>query len=135
MPHHDSFQNLWKTKWKDPVRHPTSVPFTVWQILTDKKCSKGIYPFMFGSIEDFQPIAEHIIAKGLKEPYDWDEYASCFFGTAEQLGQTAAVAQQEGDTDKARDYYLLVPLPYLPYLIIPETRPDQTRPQTLSSSH
>ncbi|KAJ4412920.1 hypothetical protein N0V85_003635 [Neurospora sp. IMI 360204] len=61
---------------------------------------------MFGSIEDFQPIAEHIIARGLKEPYDWDEYASCFFGTAEQLGQTAAVAQQEGDTDKARDCYL-----------------------------
>ncbi|KAK3954414.1 Alpha/Beta hydrolase protein [Pseudoneurospora amorphoporcata] len=87
MPHHDSFQQLWETKWKDP-------------------CSKGIYPFMFGSIEDFQPIAEHIIAKGLKEPYDWDEYASCFFGTAEQLGQKAAIAQQEGDTDKARDYYL-----------------------------
>lgn len=64
---------------------------------------------MFGSIQDFQPIAEHIIAKGLKEPYNWDEYASCFFGTAEKLGQTAAVAQQEGDTDKAREYYLSVP--------------------------
>ncbi|EAA30845.1 conidial pigment biosynthesis protein Ayg1 [Neurospora crassa OR74A] len=87
MPHHDSFEQLWETKWKDP-------------------CSKGIYPFMFGSIDDFQPTAEHIIAKGLKEPYNWDEYASCFFGTAEKLGQTAAVAQQEGDTDKARDFYL-----------------------------
>lgn len=64
---------------------------------------------MFGSIEDFQPIAEHIIAKDLKEPYNWDEYASCFFGTAEKLGQTAAVARQEGDTDKAREYYLSVP--------------------------
>ncbi|KAA8633966.1 hypothetical protein SMACR_07629 [Sordaria macrospora] len=87
MPHHDSFQQLWETKWKDP-------------------CSKGIYPFMFGFIQDFQPIVEDIIAKGLKEPYNWDEYASCFFGTAEQLGQMAAVAQQEGDTDKARDCYL-----------------------------
>lgn len=66
---------------------------------------------MFGFIQDFQPIVEDIIAKGLKEPYNWDEYASCFFGTAEQLGQMAAVAQQEGDTDKARDCYLLVALP------------------------
>ena len=66
---------------------------------------------MFGNIQDFQPIADNIIAKGLKEPYDWDEYARCFFETAEKLGQTAEVAHGEGDTDKARDYYLLVSPP------------------------
>lgn len=61
---------------------------------------------MFGSIEDFQPIADDIIAKGLKEPYDWDEYAGCFFGKAEELSLKAEDAKQDGDTDKARDYYL-----------------------------
>ena len=33
--HHDSFAALWDTKWKTP-------------------CQMGVYPFMFGCVQDFQ---------------------------------------------------------------------------------
>ncbi|KAM7188776.1 Alpha/Beta hydrolase fold [Rhypophila sp. PSN 637] len=86
-PHHESFEKLWETKWKEP-------------------CSQGIYPFMFGDIADFKPVVERIIKKGLKEPYNWDEYAECFFSQAELLSQAAQRAEAAGHTEDACRLYL-----------------------------
>ncbi|KAK3939640.1 Alpha/Beta hydrolase protein [Diplogelasinospora grovesii] len=85
--HHDSFQKLWETKWKAP-------------------CAMGIYPFMFGSIKDFQPIVDAIIEKGLKEPYDWDEYAEMFFEPADDLMLMGINAEQAGRLEEACEYLL-----------------------------
>ncbi|KAK3985344.1 Alpha/Beta hydrolase protein [Cladorrhinum sp. PSN332] len=85
--HHESFEKLWETKWKAP-------------------CSMGIYPFMFGCIQDFEPIAQAIIEKGLKEPYNWDEYAQMFFPKAQELARIAEEAEKSGQKEKASEYYL-----------------------------
>ncbi|KAK0713520.1 yellowish-green 1-like protein [Lasiosphaeria miniovina] len=85
--HHQSFEKLWETKWKTP-------------------CQMGIYPFMFGSIVDFEPVARAIIDKGLKEPYDWDEYAQMFSPKAQELARIAEEAERLGQKDKACEYYL-----------------------------
>ena len=44
----------------------------------------------------------------MKEPYDWDEYASNFFPKAEELAQKAAEAEKAGEKDKASELYLYV---------------------------
>lgn len=49
-----------------------------------------------------------ISQKGLKEPYDWDEYAEMFFPKAQELEKTAAEAESAGEKDKASEYYLYV---------------------------
>ncbi|KAI2616548.1 yellowish-green 1-like protein [Hypoxylon sp. NC1633] len=85
--HHESFKALWETKWKRP-------------------CEMGIYPFMFGAAVDFQPVVDTIIAKGLKRPYNWDEYAQCFFPKAEELVARAKTAEDEGHREKASELYL-----------------------------
>ncbi|KAK6075442.1 pigment biosynthesis protein ayg1 [Seiridium cupressi] len=92
--HHVSFQVLWETKWK-------------------QLCALGVYPFMFGAIQDFEPVVEeiikvrsHTLQKGLKEPYDWDEYAECFFPKAEDLIERAMVAEQHGNREEASELYL-----------------------------
>lgn len=79
---------------------------------------------MFGSVKDFEPVAEDIIKvrllwspicdlvfiiikqKGLKEPYDWDEYAEMFFPKAQELSEIAARAEEAGEMEKASEYYL-----------------------------
>lgn len=66
----------------------------------------GVYPFMFGSIADFEPVAEQIIAAGLKEPYDWDEYASFFFPKAYALAARAEKAERAGNKEEASELYL-----------------------------
>ncbi|KAI8633476.1 alpha/beta-hydrolase [Xylariaceae sp. FL1651] len=85
--HHESFQALWETKWK-PL------------------CHMGVYPFMFGATQDFQPVVEDIVARGLKPPYDWDEYAACFFPQAESLVRRAQNAEREGNEEEASELYL-----------------------------
>ncbi|KAI1288910.1 Alpha/Beta hydrolase protein [Xylaria venustula] len=82
--HHSSFKALWETKWK-PL------------------CDRGIYPFMYGTTEDFQPVVDAIIAAGLKPPYNWDEYASFFFPQARSLIDRARNAQ---DKDEASELYM-----------------------------
>lgn len=47
--------------------------------------------------------------KGLKEPYDWDEYARMFFPKAEELAKIAVEAEKAGEKEKASEYYLSVP--------------------------
>ncbi|KAI3328204.1 Alpha/Beta hydrolase protein [Ustulina deusta] len=82
--HHASFEALWETKWK-PL------------------CDKGIYPFMYGTTQDFEPVAREIIAAGLKPPYNWDEYASYFFVQAHDLVTEAMNSQDE---NKASELYM-----------------------------
>lgn len=56
-PHHESFEQLWATKWKAPVciqSSPCASSINTWQ------CSKGVYPFMFGAIQDFEPIVKKL---------------------------------------------------------------------------
>ncbi|KAI1467467.1 yellowish-green 1-like protein [Daldinia caldariorum] len=86
-PHHESFKALWETKWKQP-------------------CEMGVYPFMFGAIQDFQPVVDDIVAKGLQRPYDWDAYAQCFFPKARELVARAEEAERDGEVEKASELYL-----------------------------
>ncbi|KAK4447315.1 Alpha/Beta hydrolase protein [Podospora aff. communis PSN243] len=85
--HHESFEKLWETKWKAP-------------------CAMGVYPFMFGCLADFEPVAQSIIAAGLKPPYDWDVYASHFIPQAHKLLAVADEALSNGEKEKASEYYL-----------------------------
>lgn len=85
--HHESFEQLWKTKWQQPSK-------------------LGIYPFMFNAHEDFEPIAERLIAEGQKEPYDWDKYAEAFFPKAEELLAVAEQAEKDDDQARASEYYM-----------------------------
>jgi dienelactone hydrolase len=86
-PHHESFEQLWKTKWAEPA-------------------TRGLYPFMFGSVKDFEPIVEKLVKDGRKEPYDWDSYAQEYFPKAEELVAAAEKAEQEGNQEKASELYL-----------------------------
>lgn len=43
---------------------------------------------------------------GLKEPYDWDEYAPFYFPKAEELSKIAEEAEKAGEKEKASEYYL-----------------------------
>ncbi|RMD40729.1 hypothetical protein DV735_g4407, partial [Chaetothyriales sp. CBS 134920] len=85
--HHQSYQALWETKWQ-PL------------------AALGIYPFMFSSLNDFEPVVQEIVTAGLKEPYNWDELAQKFFPKAEELAQIATEAEKAGEKDKASQYYL-----------------------------
>ena len=61
----------------------------------------GVYPFMFGTATDFQPIVDALVAQDFKEPYDWDAYARMFFPQAEALKKTAQDAETAGEREKA----------------------------------
>jgi hypothetical protein len=47
-----------------------------------------------------------LLQKGLKEPYDWDEYAPMYFPKAEELAKIAEEAEKAGEKEKASEYYL-----------------------------
>lgn len=86
----------------------------------------GVYPFMFGTMKDFEGIVEagtkvdmlntlllccftaHTIVSqaGLKEPYDWDKYADIFLPKGRELQEKAELAEIEGNKDKAYEYYM-----------------------------
>lgn len=57
-------------------------------------------------------MVEDIVSKGLKPPYDWDEYAACFFPQAENLISRAQDAAREGNEEKASELYLCVAFPF-----------------------
>jgi hypothetical protein len=86
-PHHESYAQLWATKWQKPAE-------------------MGVYPFMFSSAKDFEPIISDLVARDFKEPYNWDEYASAHFPQAESLKAIAEAAESKGETEKASEYYL-----------------------------
>ncbi|KAI0521374.1 Alpha/Beta hydrolase protein [Xylaria bambusicola] len=79
--HHQSFEALWETKWK-PL------------------CDMGVYPFMYGTSQDFEPVVKSIIAAGLKPPYNWDEYASHFFAKAAELVSQAEASQERDEASE-----------------------------------
>ncbi|KAI5364071.1 putative esterase FrsA, alpha/Beta hydrolase [Septoria linicola] len=85
--HHESFEQLWKTKWETPSR-------------------LGLYPFMFNAHQDFEPIVARLIAEGQKEPYDWDRYAEAFFPKAEELYAKAIEAEQNKHQAEASELYM-----------------------------
>jgi hypothetical protein len=86
-PHHESYAKLWATKWQKPAE-------------------MGVYPFMFSSAKDFEPIISDLVARNFKEPYNWDEYASAHFPQAESLKALAEDAESKGEIEKASEYYL-----------------------------
>lgn len=83
----------------------------------------GIYPFMFGTRKDFEPVVNELIEvrnsaavsleasltvmqKDMREPYDWDAYAETFFPTAQELVRRAGEAEKAGENEKASELYL-----------------------------
>lgn len=85
--HHESFAQLWETKWKAPA-------------------TMGVYPFMFSTAADFQPVVDKLIEGDFKEPYNWDEYARVYFPQAEHLKSIAEQAEAAGEKEKASEYFL-----------------------------
>jgi hypothetical protein len=66
----------------------------------------GVYPFMFGTASDFEPIVAEMVKNNMREPYDWDAYARMYFPQAEKLASIAREAEAKGETEKASEYYL-----------------------------
>lgn len=66
----------------------------------------GVYPFMFSTAKDFDPIKATLTSQNFKEPYDWDTYASQYFPQAEHLTSIAKEAEAAGEIEKASEYYL-----------------------------
>lgn len=62
-------------------------------------CAVNVGPQWLGHDTD-------VFQKGLKEPYDWDEYAQCFFPKAEELVASAEEAERDGNGAKASELYL-----------------------------
>jgi pimeloyl-ACP methyl ester carboxylesterase len=85
--HHESYAQLWETKWKKPAE-------------------MGVYPFMFGTAKDFEPIVKELVEKDFKEPYNWDDYAKMYFPKAEELKKIAEQAEKDEEKEKASEYYL-----------------------------
>lgn len=81
--------DLWKIYGKTPLRHfvhPTltfslaSSRYKKWKF----PCERSLYPFHDGKYEDFAPIFETLIKKGIYDGYS-DEYTKEFLSTAEDL--------------------------------------------------
>lgn len=51
-------------------------------------------------------MAQELIKRDLKPPYDWDEYATLHFPQAEKLWNIAKSAEAKGELDKASEYYI-----------------------------
>jgi dienelactone hydrolase len=66
----------------------------------------GVYPFMFSTAKDFEPIVSELVKQDFKEPYDWDAYAKMYFPQAEKLSDIAKEAESKGEIEKASEYYL-----------------------------
>jgi hypothetical protein len=88
----------------------------------------GIYPFMLGTSIDFEGIVDKMDAAGMKEPYDWDQYASFFIPKAEELEAKAVEAEKNGEKAKASEYYQHVPPPCK----ISLTNPDEAQSYTVT---
>lgn len=85
-PHLGSIDNLWTKKWKFP-------------------CERSLYPFHDGQYEDFAPIFETLIKKGIHDGYT-DEYTREFLPTCEDLAKRGDAALQKGDKEAAKLLYL-----------------------------
>ncbi|KAK3117272.1 hypothetical protein LTR53_001532 [Teratosphaeriaceae sp. CCFEE 6253] len=72
-PHLESISALWNKKWKFPAE-------------------RSLYPFHDGKYEDFAPVFESLIEKGIHDGYS-EEYTKEFLSTAEGLVKKADEAQ------------------------------------------
>ncbi|CRG87414.1 hypothetical protein PISL3812_04431 [Talaromyces islandicus] len=84
-PHKNSIKGLWESKWKFA-------------------CSKSIYPFHDGALEDFEPIFEKLIAENINDAYT-DEYTNAFLPVASALEAKGQEAMQNGNIKKGAEYY------------------------------
>jgi hypothetical protein len=85
-PHLGSIDNLWTKKWKFP-------------------CERSLYPFHDGKYEDFAPIFETLMQKGIHDGYSV-EYTKEFLPTCEALVEKADAQAKEGNKDAAIALYL-----------------------------
>lgn len=69
-----------------------------------RQCSKSIYPFHDGLIDDFEPIFEKLMAENINDAYT-DEYTNAFLPVASALEAKGQVAMQNGNTEKGAEYY------------------------------
>ncbi|KAJ5562956.1 hypothetical protein N7535_002599 [Penicillium sp. DV-2018c] len=106
-PHKGSIKALWETKWK----------FC---------CTKSIYPFHDGSIEDFEPIFQKLIAENINDA-STDAYTEAFLPTAAALEAQANEALSKGQTSTASDLYrraaVVLRISRFPY-VSPSTKPE-----------
>ncbi|WPH00357.1 Hypothetical protein R9X50_00318400 [Acrodontium crateriforme] len=85
-PHLSSIDNLWLKKWKFP-------------------CERSLYPFHDGLYQDFAPIFETLISKGIHDGYT-DDYTREFLPTCERLVNEGDAAVAAGDKEAAVAIYL-----------------------------
>ena len=88
FPHHDSVSELWQKRWRGP-------------------CSRNQYPFYQGSVEDFDPIFERLVAMSGDDNsilHDPDAYASAFLPAGDALYHDAEVFEKEHNLEKAKEY-------------------------------
>ncbi|KAJ6107519.1 Heptaketide hydrolyase ayg1 [Penicillium sp. IBT 18751x] len=84
-PHKGSIKALWETKWK----------FC---------CTKSIYPFHDGALEDFEPIFQKLIDDNINDAFS-DAYTKAFIPVVDALEQQAEQALTNSHPDKASDLY------------------------------
>ncbi|KAL0930025.1 UPF0255 protein [Colletotrichum truncatum] len=88
--HHRSISALWEKKWKPSAQ-------------------LGIYPFMDGKIEDFEPLFDKLIKENGDDCaalFNPDKYAKHFLPVAESLISQAKSLEEVGKTTEARDLFL-----------------------------
>ncbi|KAK4542975.1 hypothetical protein LTR36_005973 [Oleoguttula mirabilis] len=85
-PHLESISALWNKKWKFP-------------------CERSLYPFHDGKYEDFAPIFETLIQKGIHDGYSV-EYTKEFLPTCEELVKKADALVEKGEKKEGVDMYL-----------------------------
>jgi hypothetical protein len=85
-PHLGSIDNLWLKKWKFP-------------------CERSLYPFHDGKYDDFAPVFETLIQKGIHDGYS-EEYTREFIPTCESLVASANSKVESGDKEAAVTLYL-----------------------------
>lgn len=123
-PHHESYSQLWETKWKDPVS--SSIEWTLDAVsLILPIVHQGTIPVHVRQREGFRADSRQAgkgrddrprsgscrslrqsLQGGYKEPYDWDDYAQQYFPKAEELVAEAEKAEKEGNKEKACELYL-----------------------------
>ncbi|MFD4542702.1 alpha/beta hydrolase family protein [Streptomyces bauhiniae] len=88
--HHQSVSALWSQKWRI-------------------SCAAGIYPFVDGNVQDFDPVFAELENISGNDPailFQPDDYAAPFFPPAQRLTESAENSASLGDTAQAREQFL-----------------------------
>ncbi len=86
MPHHAGIEALWETKWKFP-------------------CTRALYPFHDGALEDFEPVFRDLVARTVDDGTS-PEYTRAFLPAAAALERRGDDAARAGDAAAASALYL-----------------------------